>query len=62
MTLALSNPRAKPRWLTLALLLAFALTTFGGVTLAAPGTEGNVVDYSQCANGKPGTSAPIHEL
>lgn len=58
MTLVRSHPRAKPRWLTVALLLAYALTTFGSAALAAPGTEGSVVDYSQCANGKPGTSAP----
>jgi hypothetical protein len=59
MTIMRSNPRAKPRWATSAILLSFVFAMFGGAAVAAPGTEGNVVDYSQCANGKPGTSAPI---
>jgi hypothetical protein len=61
MTLRTSAPRKGPRWAILLITIGFALTLFGGTTIAAPGTEGSVVDYSQCANGKPGTSAPTSD-
>ena len=58
MTLSTSNPRAKQRWGALMAIVALGIMLMAGGALAASGTDGSVVDYSQCANGKPGTSVP----
>jgi hypothetical protein len=58
MTLSRSNPRARQRWLGLVTIVTFLMALAAGGVLAASGTDASVSDYSQCANGKPGTSAP----
>jgi hypothetical protein len=56
MTLRTSAPHAKRRWAGLAGTVAIAMMLLVGGALAASGTGASVVDYAQCANGKPGTT------
>jgi hypothetical protein len=58
MTLSTSNPRARQRWLGLLGIIGVAMVLVAGTAIAASGTDASVADYSQCANGKPGTSVP----
>ena len=58
MTLSTSNPRARQRWLGLFGIIGVAMVLVAGTAIAASGTDASVADYSQCANGKPGTSVP----
>jgi hypothetical protein len=57
MTLRTSAPHAKRRWTGLAGIVAFAMLLAVGGVLGASGTDASVVDYAQCANGKPSPTA-----
>ena len=56
MTFRRTAPHAVQRGLVLTFVVAYLLTLMTSGALAASGTDGSVVDYSQCANNSPGST------
>ena len=56
MTLRANAGHRRPRWIALLATITVGATLISGTVIAASGTDASVVDYSQCANGAPGST------